>query len=116
MHKSLKEAFYKELNLSKSLIKNKDLDKAFYHLERSHVLGQYYVVPHTLSHWYMLKVGFIKKDLKEVVGQLIRLPLGILGSFVGVVPTGNAGGSNVSALKKMEIPEELSKVMEETSG
>ena len=55
----------------------------------------------------MLKVAFLSKDMKEILGQLFRLPLGIVGSLVGIVPIGNTGGSNVSAFKRMELPEDI---------
>ncbi len=112
MNKKLKYHFNLEIEKAKSLIKLKEFDSAFIHLERAHVLGQKFIVPHTVSHWHMLKVGLYKNDLKEVLGQLIRLPLGLLGSFVGIVPTGNTGGSNVSAFIKMDIPQELLELME----
>ena len=62
----------------------------------------------------MLKVAFLSRDIKEVVGQLFRLPLGIVGSVVGIVPVGNTGGSNISAFKRMEVSEEIKKLMDET--
>lgn len=113
MKEKLKYHFNTEMDKAKSLIKVKEFDCAFSHLERAHVLGQKYVIPHTVSHWYMLKIGWKKRDLKEILGQLIRLPLGLVGSFVGIVPTGNTGGSNVSAFIKMDIPQEFLELLED---
>lgn len=112
MTEHLKIIFNNELDLSKSYIRSRDFDNAFFHLERAHVLGQEYVIPHTLIHWNMLKVGLLRRDGKEVIGQLIRLPLGIIGSFIGIIPTGNTGGSNVSIFKKMTIDKDLLEVLE----
>lgn len=116
MNSKLRNHFNLEIEKARSLITKKDYEASFAHLERAHVLGQRYVFPHTISHWYMLKVGIAERNFKEVLGQLIRLPLGILGSFVGIVPTGNTGGSNVSAFLKMEIPQELLELMEDENG
>ncbi len=111
MKLELKIVFEKRIVNAKSLILANKLDEAFRELEIAHVLGQKYVVPHTISHLYMLRIGILKKDFKEVFGQLLRIPLGILGSLVGIVPTGNTGGSNVSAFKKMEISNEYKNLL-----
>ena len=59
----------------------------------------------------MLLVGIKTINLGEILGQLIRIPAGIVGSFINVVPRGNTGGSNVSALKPTPIPEDLKKYL-----
>ncbi len=113
MNSILREAFDFEMDRALSLMAEKEFSESFSCLERAHILGQNFVWPHTLSHLYMLKVGILKRDWKEVIGQLFRLPLGLLGSFVGIVPTGNTGGSNVSAFIKMDIPEDLREIMKQ---
>lgn len=115
MKKKLKEAFLFEIKYAKNFISKKEFGNAFYHLERAHVLGQMYVIPHTYTHLLMLKVGILKRDLKEILGQLVRIPLGVIGSFVKIVPTGNTGGSDVSAFKKMKISEDLDRVLKDVS-
>lgn len=112
MKEKLKWAFSKEMTKAKDLYSRKEYRSCFYHLERAHILGQLNVTTHTLSHFWMLKVGLRTRDVKEVIGQLVRLPLGIIGSLVGVVPTGNTGGSNVSAIKSMDISDELQKILD----
>lgn len=107
MNKSLEILFNQTMTDAKKSISAGEFDIAFSFLEKAHVIGQLYVVPHTLTHYYMLKIGFLRKDIKEIIGQLVRIPLGIIGSFVGKVPTGNTGGSNISMFKKIEIPKEL---------
>ena len=113
MKKNIMIHFNAEILKAKSFISQSDFEKAFEHLERAHVLGQKYVFLHTQTHWYMLKVGWARRDFKEVLGQLVRLPLGIIGSFIGIIPIGNTGGSNVSAFKKMPIPKDLLELMKE---
>ena len=84
-----------------------DLDSAFAHFERAHVLGQWYVRTHTAAHVGLLRVAWRRRDLREIVGQLLRLPGGMLGSALGRVPRGNTGGANVSAFREMPIPPDL---------
>ena len=110
----MESQFVKEMNMAKKLISVRSYDVAFAHLERAHIIGQTSVKRHTIAHLYMLKIGFLRRDFKEVIGQLIRIPFGILGSFVGVVPTGNTGGSNVSMFAKMDIPKEIEKYLSES--
>ena len=54
----------------------------------------------------MLRFGIKVKNLKEVIGQIPRLLIGGIKSFVGHIPVGNTGGANVPLLKPMEIPED----------
>jgi hypothetical protein len=84
-----------------------DLDGAFTHLERAHVLGQWHVGPHVLAHLGMLRIGWRRRDLREIVGQLLRIPGGAIGSAMGRVPRGNTGGARVSAFREMPIPPDL---------
>jgi len=59
----------------------------------------------------MLKFGFKIKNRQEIIGQIPRLILGGVKSFVGKIPVGNTGGANVPPLKPMEIPEDLQKMI-----
>jgi hypothetical protein len=60
----------------------------------------------------MLIFGIKIKDLREIIGQIPRLLVGGIKSFVGEIPVGNTGGANVPPLKRMEIPKELKRIME----
>jgi hypothetical protein len=55
----------------------------------------------------MLSFGISIKNTKEVLGQIPRLLLGGVKSFVGKIPAGNTGGANVPPLTPMEIPADL---------
>lgn len=107
----LKKHYIKELELYRISLLKSDLSKAWHHLERSHILGQSYPYEHTYSHWLMLKFGFRQKNTKEVLGQLLRLAVGGWKSFIDHIPTGNTGGSNVPPLKKMDLPHDLSIIL-----
>jgi len=111
MQQQLKEVFCLEMDKAIHLYKNNELDSAFYHLERAHILGQSFIIPHTKSHWWMLKVGIKKRNFTEVFGQVTRIIASILFSRIWV-PLGNTGGSNVNPLKPMSIPEDLKKFLD----
>lgn len=112
MHKKLKIAFENEIESAKKFMAKYEYASAFNHLERAHILGQSYVIPHTRTHILMLIVGIKTRNIKEIWGQLIRIPAGIIGSTVGILPHGNTGGANVSALLKMEIPNDLKELLD----
>jgi Protein of unknown function (DUF3703) len=107
MPESLKPFYREELLLAKDEFKKKHYQQSWRHLERAHILGQPYPVAHTAVHWKMLGFGIKIKSSKEIIGQIPRLLVGGVKSFVGKIPVGNTGGANVPALKPMEIPEDL---------
>ena len=108
----LHAAFNSEMELARSYFSAHDYDLCFRHLERAHILGQRSYIPHVKSHLWMLRVGIQQRNLKEIVGQCVRI-LGSAGSLIGVVPIGNTGGSNVSAIKPMPIPADLARYFDE---
>ena len=55
----------------------------------------------------MLLFGIHIKDKKEIIGQIPRLLVGGVKSFVGKIPVGNTGGANIPPLKPLPISEEL---------
>jgi hypothetical protein len=105
-------AFDSEIAQAKSFITSGDLDTGFAHLERAHVIGQDHVIPHITSHWLMLRVELRRRRPAAVLGQLVRIVLGALGSAVGVVPTGNTGGTNISMFKRMPVEGELQQIID----
>ena len=105
-------AFDGEIALAKELIAKGELEAGFAHLERAHVIGQAFVVPHVRSHWLMLTLEIRRRQPVAAFGQVARLVLGILGSGVGKVPVGNTGGSNVSMFKRMPIAPELQDIID----
>ncbi|HQV87252.1 MAG: DUF3703 domain-containing protein [Chitinophagaceae bacterium] len=111
MPEGLKVHYRKELETYKLETSKANFTVAWRHLERAHILGQPWFVQHTQVHWLMLKFGIRIKNRKEILGQLPRLLVGGIKSFVGTIPTGNTGGANVPPLRVMEIPEELKDIM-----
>lgn len=109
--KGLKTYFEKEMVSYRDAYAQGDLTKAWWHLERAHILGQAYPWQHSLVHWEMLKFGFHIKSAREVLGQIPRLLVGGVKSFVGKIPVGNTGGANVPPLQPMEIPQDLKQIL-----
>lgn len=103
MHPELRQAFNAEMTAAIAHYEAGQFAEAFPHLELAHVLGQQYVAPHVLTHYWMLKVGVKRRSLPEVGGQLMRLLLGALGAAVGIVPVGNTGGTNISMFKRLPV-------------
>jgi hypothetical protein len=48
----------------------------------------------------MLRFGIKIKDRREIIGQIPRLLVGGVKSFVGKIPVGNTGGANVPGAAK----------------
>jgi hypothetical protein len=107
MPKSLKLYFDLELEQFENSLHNNNLSRAWNHLERAHIIGQAYPWEHTLIHWKMLGFGIRIKSTKEIVGQIPRLLVGGVKSFVGEIPVGNTGGANVPPLQPMKIPDDI---------
>ncbi len=113
MTPKLKSAYKSEMSSAISAYEARDLEQAFHHLERAHILGQRKFSPHLETHWWMLKVGVLRRDLREIMGQVLRAFAVLPASVFGWVPVGNTGGANVSALKSMDIPEDLAVFLED---
>jgi hypothetical protein len=112
MNPNIKTVFNAEMIAAKFAYADGDFQKAFVNLERAHILGQRYFVKHGITHWWMLKVGLKRQDWREVLGQVTRLFAVIPGYALGWVPKGNTGGANVSPVKPMPVPNDLSAMLE----
>ncbi len=110
MHPILQQAYDTELKAAVTRYRAGDFDQAFSHLERAHILGQSFNIAHARSHWWMLKVGWKRRDLVEVIGQVSRIVGALLFSRIWV-PVGNTGGAHVSPFKSMPIPEDLQNIL-----
>jgi len=107
----LKPYFQRELNEYLLAFEKNQMEVSWKHLERAHILGQPYPIEHTYVHWKMLLFGIKTKNTKEVIGQIPRLFVGGVKSFVGKIPTGNTGGANVPPLLPMQIPEDIALII-----
>lgn len=90
-----------------------NLNKAWYHIERAHILGQRYPIEHSITHWYMLKLGWSTNDTKEILGQLPRLFFGGPLSLINKIPVGNVGSTRVSMIQPQPIPSDIQLIFNE---
>jgi hypothetical protein len=90
-----------------------DLDAAFRKLERAHILGQPWAGPHSWTHWMMLRIGWRRRDVREVRGQVLRLAAGGLLSWMGRLPVGNTGGADVPPTKPLPLPSDLAPLFQD---
>ncbi|WP_374601991.1 DUF3703 domain-containing protein [Arenimonas sp.] len=107
----LASAFSKEWSLAEAARRAGDLDLAFHHLERAHILGQRRTWLHVKSHLGMLRIGWQRHDFKEIAGQLTRIAAAAIFSRIWV-PIGNTGGANVSPTRPMPMPADLQVVLD----
>lgn len=113
MRAALRSAFEQEMQRAGEHLLAGEHAAAFRCYERAHVLGQRFVGPHLRTHVGMLRVGWRRRDVREIIGQLLRIPGGVIGSAIGRVPIGNTGGANVPALRPMDIPPDLRALLED---
>ncbi len=115
MNPVLKNAYQREMESARIAWNKKGLNVAFLHLENAHVLGQSYFLSHMQVHLWMLRIGFARRDRREVIGQVTRLLLTPLGHLTGRLPLGNTGGANISAFQDMPIAPELEALLKQDS-
>ncbi len=88
----------------------------FGHLERAHVLGQASTREHVRVHLHMLACAWRYRDWREAVGQLLRVLGAAAFTGIGLVPTGNTGGADVSAFRRMAIAPDLARLIAHARG
>lgn len=108
-----------EYRAAQKAVEAGQIDLAWHHLERAHILAQTRLWPHCQSHWKMLLLAVDQRDLPEMVGQVFRLVLAPIGNVTGRLPLGNTGRANVSAFAEMPYPDDLADALlqsDETGG
>lgn len=55
----------------------------------------------------MLRIALCRRSAAAVCGQLIRVVLGAAGSAVGIVPTGNTGGTDISMFARRPLAPDI---------
>jgi Protein of unknown function (DUF3703) len=106
MHAEQRQAYDREMHAATEYYYGNSMDKVFYHLERAHILGQSFTFAHANAHWWMLKVGWKRRDPTEIRGQVGRIIGALIFSRIWV-PLGNTGGAHVHPFRPMPIPEEF---------
>ena len=111
MNQDLSGAYVAELASASKARAGGDIEAAFQHLGRAHIISQRFTWQHVHVHWLMLKLGVSIGDWREILGQLSRIVAAATFSRIWV-PLGNTGRANVSALMPMPMPEDLRILME----
>ncbi len=93
-----------------------DSRNGFVHLERAHVLAQESTREHVRVHWRMMRWAWSHRDARELFGQSFRIVGAATMTFIGLVPSGNTGGANVSAVQPMPVDPELAAIIEKARG
>ena len=96
-----------ELDAARRLEDWGNVDGAFRHLERAHILGQSITALHVRVHREMLRWALRNRRPREVLGQLTRMAGAATKTAAGWVPRGNTGGADVSPFRPMHIPADL---------
>ena len=81
--------------------------KKWYFLERLHILSQLSFPKHITIHGVMLYEAIRDKNVKEILGQCLRLFLVIPWHILQKLPLWNIWTSRVSAFQPMDIPDDL---------
>ena len=90
--------------------------EAFAHLEDAHVLGQRSTKWHVVAHLRMLQWAVRNRDRREFLGQLFRIIGAATMTAIGLVPTGNTGGSNVSPFRPMPLKDRHKRILDGITG
>jgi Protein of unknown function (DUF3703) len=101
----------RELDAAAAEQKAARLPAAFARLERAHVLGQPSTLEHVRVHWRMLCWGVRQRDLREGIGQVLRMLGAAIGTPFGLVPVGNTGGARVNPFQPMDVPADLAAIL-----
>lgn len=105
-----------ELDAARLARARHDAPGEFACLERAHVLSQADTLQHVRVHIAMLRWGLRQCSAREVFGQLLRIVGAATKTAFGLVPHGNTGGANVSALRRMPVTPELQRLIDAAGG
>ncbi len=110
MNLKLKKKFIQEIHDYKNSWSSRDYKACIHHLGRAHIISQQSPTLHLYVHWMMFWFALSQCDLREVVGQIVRLIVTIPGHLIGKVPKGNIGWSFVGLTQEMEIPDDIAEL------
>ena len=115
MRSAVRSAYAKEMTLANEARVAGDFGRAVSHVERAHILGQRYLLPHLQTHWFLLSIARERGDGREMLSQIVRLIAVVPGFLFGWVPRGNIGSGRVSALKPMDLPADIAPLLADDS-
>ncbi len=104
-----------QAELDAAAARGADFAASFRKLERAHVLSQVSTREHVRVHWHMLVWAVRQRDTREFFGQILRIVGAATKTAIGLVPTGNTGGSNVGPFRRMPVSDEFAAVLADAS-
>lgn len=110
-YKNIKPHVEQEITLAKQARTQGDIDIEFSHLENAHVLGQASTYLHTKVHLLMLFWAIRQVNIKEGLGQVMRIAGAATKTAIGFVPSGNTGGTNVNPFKVLPVSPQLAAII-----
>ncbi|WP_339723151.1 DUF3703 domain-containing protein [uncultured Paraglaciecola sp.] len=115
-YKNIKPHVEQEITLAKQARTQGDAVIEFKHLENAHVLGQASTYLHTKVHILMLFWAMRQLNFKEGLGQVMRIVGAATKTAIGLVPSGNTGGTNVSPFKVLPISPQLAAILDKANN
>ena len=106
---------YVQAELDAAAAQGRDFAASFRKLERAHVLSQTSTREHVRVHWRMFVWAIKQRNVREIVGQILRIAGAATKTALGLVPSGNTGGADVSPFQRMPIPEDLAAILADAS-
>jgi len=101
-----------ELSAAAAARRRKDVDGAWRHLERAHILSQPAAWLHNRVHLAMLVLSVRTRDGRELWGQIVRLAVATVASLSGRFPGGNTGRARVPITQSMPVPADILQTLE----
>jgi hypothetical protein len=101
-----------ELDAARHARSQHDASGEFACLEHAHVLSQADTLLHVRVHAAMLLWGVRQRSAREVLGQSVRVIAAATKTFIGLVPHGNTGGTNVGAFRRMPVAPDLQRLID----
>src|SRR5690606_40399281 len=82
MNAAIRNAYDTELGAARAARAVGNVEAAFHHLERAHILAQRWTFRHVQTHWLMLRLGASTRAWGEVIGQMTRIVAAALVSRI----------------------------------
>ena len=109
---AVRERFDAELAAVRAARSDGRVSDAWGALEVAHIVSQPWVRLHLRAHAEMLLLAARTGDVREALGQVLRLVVAAPGSLSGRYPAGNTGRARISMFAPMPVPDELAELLE----
>jgi hypothetical protein len=107
---ALATAYHHEMALARAAARLDAFEESWRRMERAHVLSQSSAYLHTHNHVAMLGLALRTRDVREALGQVVRVFVSGLASALGRAPLGNPGRTRVALTQAAPIPGDLAAI------